>query len=54
MILDEVRAVLHRENVEGTIPSPCSESEQKVIKKISGESLWHPFTCLAAPFKKLQ
>lgn len=32
-------AVLHRENVDGTILSPCSDSEQKAIKKSSEEKL---------------
>lgn len=41
-------AFLHRENVDSTIPSPCSDSEQKAIKK----SLCLPFTYLAAPLKK--
>jgi len=54
VILDEMRAVLQRENVEGTIPSPCTESEQKVNKKSSGEILWLPLTDLAALFKKWQ
>lgn len=39
-------AVLHRENVDGTLTSPCSDSEQKAIKKSSGEISWLPFTYL--------
>lgn len=50
VILDKTRAVLHRQNAEGTIPS-----EQKVIKKSSGGKLVAPIHAqLAAPFKKPQ
>lgn len=48
VILDNMRAILHRQKAEGTIPS-----EQKVIKKSSGGKLVAPIhTQLAAPFKK--
>lgn len=44
--MDKMGAVLHRENVDGTLTSPCSDSEQKAIKKSSGEISWLPFTYL--------
>lgn len=52
VILDKMRAVLHRENVEGTIPSLCSENEQKGIKKSSGGKLVAPIHILSFSFQK--
>lgn len=47
-----MRAVLHRENVDGTIPSPCSDSEQKASKKKSGGKLMAPIHILSCSFLK--